>query len=297
MKPETGGNDGQQSFERDQRIQQRNDEYDIDELKEELADVYSYVLMMADADTTSWRRIKFQDRNKGLLVRKERWDSDMTTTEKQFEINKVWIDDVYKVLRQSLVDVDKALKGVDFYTRTLGLDKSQVEGDYLCRLLDADLNMFISWLGLLKDGYSKEWHEMAAGMLPVLPEYERQMANVEILKSKVKDFVDTYFPSELSMVAMANYYGAEYKKSQGQPVDPVKDYALTRLYFRLLNMIVDTAAGLDGVRNEKMESEAGRYIKMLDDKLFEAYGVRLNDREYDTDEAAGGDVPPFRPLC
>ena len=49
MKPETGGNDGQQSFERDQRIQQRNDEYDIDELKEELADVYSYVLMMADA--------------------------------------------------------------------------------------------------------------------------------------------------------------------------------------------------------------------------------------------------------
>ena len=28
---------------------QWNDEYDIDELKEELADVYSYVLMMADA--------------------------------------------------------------------------------------------------------------------------------------------------------------------------------------------------------------------------------------------------------
>ena len=104
----------------------------------------------------------------------------MTAIEKQYEANKVWIGDAFAVLRQSLVDVDKALKGVDFYARTLRLDAKTVEGDYLCRLLDADLNMFVSWLGILKDGYSEEWLNEAVNVrhLPnlvstpdALPEY------------------------------------------------------------------------------------------------------------------------------
>lgn len=234
----------------------------------------------------------------------------MDNIDRQYEANKVWIGDAFGVLRQSLVEVDDALKKVDFYKNTLGLSEKQVEGDYLCRLLDADMNMFISWLGILKDGYSKEWHEMAAGALPVLPEYSKQTANVEMVKSRFTDFAAEYFPSELSMVAMANYYGAEYKKSQGQEVDPVADYALTRLYFRLLNMMVDTLTCPGGVRDDKAEGEALKYIKGLEDKLFEAYGVRLNDRDYgavDVEamqaamQAAGTDGPeggllPFRPL-
>ena len=220
----------------------------------------------------------------------------MTVIEKQYEANKVWIGDAFAVLRQSLVDVDKALKGVDFYARTLGLDAKTVEGDYLCRLLDADLNMFVSWLGILKDGYSEEWHGQAAALLPVLPEYEKQSANVGIVKSRFKDFASEYFPSELSMVAMANYYGAEYKKSQGEKVDPVADYALTRLYFRLLNMLIDTLSCPGGERNEKMEADAKRYIANLEDKLFEAYKVRLNDRDYGSAVAIEEGLLPFRPL-
>ena len=221
---------------------------------------------------------------------------EMTDLKTQREQNVIWIKYEYGMILNSLEWFHGALLRIGHYTETLGYREENISDNELEKIFNTDLLMYCYWIASLDGNFNNEKNQLIMEMFPFAYDFKRARKEIKKNKKGFAQMKDTFFPASLGGISTVNDLRVELLKQDGEEVDIKEEFAYSRAFFRLYNMIADTLVCYDGKKHEEIMTIVKNRLAGMSDLVYEIHGYHPNETNYEHYFPTQDGEPGFKPL-